>query len=64
MKRSEAENDDPPASADEIAKRRDEILRRMLNTPPRPRKPKAEKKGGRNAADRPQLTKKPTSSDT
>jgi hypothetical protein len=31
---------------EEVARRRDEALRRSLNTPPKPRKPKAEKKGG------------------
>ncbi|WP_439573495.1 hypothetical protein [Phreatobacter sp.] len=30
-------------SDDEIARRRDEVIRRMLNTPPKPHKPAAEK---------------------
>jgi hypothetical protein len=32
-------------------KREDEILRRMLNTPPKPKKAKPEKKGGRTDGD-------------
>lgn len=38
--------DDGPGGDEGAAKRRDEVIRRMLATPPKPHDPKAEK-GGR-----------------
>ncbi len=34
---------DEPTDSDEQSQREDEVLKRMLNTPPKPRKPKKDK---------------------
>jgi hypothetical protein len=42
--RRESLLEDEPMSDEEAARQRDEVVRRMLNTPPQPRKPKVKPK--------------------